>query len=81
MSLAELRQREVVDIMTGSRLGRVMDIEFSIETSQVVAIVVPGDFKVMNFVKGEKTGIIIPWEFVDKIGDDVILVRLDCECV
>jgi len=80
MSLSELRAKEVVNIKTGSRLGRVMDLEFSLETGGVTAIVVPGDFNVMQFVKGEKTGVIIPWQMICKIGDDVILVQIDESC-
>ena len=80
MSLAELRQKDVVDIQTGARLGRVMDLEFLAETGQITALVVPGDFNMMNFMRGEKTGLIIPWNLICKIGDDVILVRIDESC-
>ena len=80
MSLAELRLKEVVNVQTGSRLGKVMDLEFSLETGQIHALVVPGDFSVVNFVRGEKTGIIVPWNLILKIGDDVILVRIDESC-
>ena len=80
MSLAELRTKEVVNICTGVRLGKVMDIEFSLETGQVEALVVPGDFNVVNFIKGEKNGVVIPWNLICKIGDDVILVQIDEAC-
>ena len=80
MSLSELKQKEVVDVMTGTRLGRAMDIEFILETGQVTALVVPGDFNMMNFVRGEKAGVIIPWNMIIKVGDDVILVKIDESC-
>ncbi|GHU69988.1 hypothetical protein AGMMS49992_01570 [Clostridia bacterium] len=80
MSLAELRTKEVVNIETGTRLGRVMDLEFVLDTGQITALVVPGDFSVTNFIKGEKTGLIIPWNYICKIGDDVILVKIDEAC-
>ena len=80
MSLAELRTKEVVNICTGARLGKVMDIEFSLQTGQVEALVVPGDFNVVNFIKGEKNGVVIPWNLICKIGDDVILVKIDEAC-
>ena len=76
MSLSELRQKDVVNVDTGKKLGKVMDIEFSTCDGTVQAIVVPGDFKLSSLFKGEKNGLVIPWERVARIGDDVILVQL-----
>ena len=53
-----------------------MGIEFSACDGCVQAIVVPGDFKIGGLFKGEKSGVVIPWERIAKIGDDVILVQL-----
>ena len=76
MSLSELRTKDVVNVDTGKKLGKVMDIEFSACDGCVQAIVVPGDFKIGGLFKGEKSGIVIPWERIAKIGDDVIPVQL-----
>lgn len=76
MSLSELRLKDVVNVDTGKKLGRVMDIEFSVCDGCVQAIVVPGDFKLGSVLKGEKNGVVIPWERIARIGDDVILVQL-----
>ena len=76
MSLSELRTKDVVNIDTGRKLGKVMDIEFSVCDGCVQAIVVPGDFKLGSLFKGEKNGLVIPWERITRIGDDVILVQL-----
>ena len=76
MSLTELRSKDVINVDTGKKLGRVMDIEFDGQTGCVQAIVVPGDFKLSCALRGEKNGIVIPWDRIVRIGDDVILVRL-----
>ena len=76
MSLSELKLKDVVNVDTGKKLGRVMDIEFSACDGCVQAIVVPGDFKLGSVLKGEKNGVVIPWERIARIGDDVILVQL-----
>ena len=76
VSLSELRTKDVVNTRDGRRLGKVMDIECSACDGCVQAIVVPGDFKIGGLFKGEKSGIVIPWERIAKIGDDVILVNL-----
>lgn len=77
MSLSELRTKDVVNTLNGKRLGKVMDIEFDERTGQVEAIVVPGEFKVGTMLRGEKCGIVIPWQRICKIGENVILVELE----
>ena len=38
---------------------------------------VPGEFKAIHMIKGEKCGIVIPWQRICKIGENVILVQLE----
>lgn len=73
----DLRQKEVININNGCRLGYVCDVEVSICKGEIEAIVVPGKMKLLNFSK--KDDIVIPWCNVRVIGD-VILVDLPCEC-
>lgn len=77
MSLSELRTKDVINTLDGRRLGRVMDIEFNEATGCVEALVVPGEFKVSHVLKGEKYGVVIPWQRICKIGENVILVQLE----
>ena len=77
VSLSELRTKDVVNTLNGKRLGKVMDIEFDERMGQVEAIVVPGEFKVGTMLRGEKCGIVIPWQRICKIGENVILVELE----
>ena len=74
MTLSELRTKEVIDVQDGKRLGRVMDIEFCAESSRVTALVVPADTSFLQSLRGEKCGLVIPWDRICRIGDDVILV-------
>jgi len=74
LTLSELRTKEVIDVHDGKRLGRVMDIEFCAESSRVTALVVPADTSFLQSLRGEKCGLVIPWEDICRIGDDVILV-------
>lgn len=74
MTLSELRTKEVIDVQDGKRLGRVMDIEFCAESSRVTALVVPADTSFLQSLRGEKCGLVIPWDHICRIGDDVILV-------
>ena len=80
MTLSELRTKEVIDVSDGKRLGRVMDIEFCAADSCVTALVVPADTSFLQSLRGEKCGLVIPWQNIRRIGDDVILVSAVEEC-
>lgn len=76
MRFTELKQKEVINMLDGRRLGNICDLEIMIPSGQVTAIVVPGQVKVLEFLRGERGGLCIPWQNVCKIGDDVILVEV-----
>jgi len=80
VTLSELRQKDVINTRDGRSLGRVMDLEFCPCDGRVTAIVVPGDFCFTAMLRGERTGVVIPWDMICKIGDDVILVDVQELC-
>lgn len=69
---AELREKEIVNISDGKKLGHAIDVLFDIETGIIKGIVVPGERK---FLK-KSEDIFISLEKLKKIGDDVVLVKL-----
>ena len=72
--IVDIRGKEVIDICTGLRLGFPIDVEINAETGHMVAIIVPGPCKYFGlFGRGED--IIIPWNCIRRIGDDLILVE------
>lgn len=71
---SELREREVVNVLDGRRLGLASDLEIEAETGRIVAIVVPGPGKFL-WLFGKSEEFVIPWERIKKIGVDVILVE------
>ena len=80
MTLGDLKQKDVINTLTGASLGRPMDIEFCCSDGRITALVVPGEFSLSALLRGERCGLVIPWENICKIGDDVILVEA-AECV
>lgn len=72
ISLSELKEKEIINVFDGKKLGHIIDILFDIENGLVRGIVVPGEKKF--FKKSED--IFIPLEKLKKIGDDVVLVKL-----
>ena len=73
---ANFRQKEVINISDGKRLGFVSDVEINLEDGKIEAIVVPGGGKIFGFI-GKDSEFVIPWERIRKIGEDIILVDLD----
>ncbi|MEW6031629.1 MAG: YlmC/YmxH family sporulation protein [Bacillota bacterium] len=72
---SDLRLRDVVNVLDGSRLGFIVDFELDLETGTVTALVVPGPGRFLGFL-GRETEYVIPWERIRKIGTDVILVDI-----
>lgn len=73
-SINSMRNMDVVDIKTGKKLGYISDIKLDCEEDKVLALIVPGESKGWF---GKTEDIEIPWENVEKIGVDVILVSAE----
>lgn len=80
--IAELRCKEVVNICDGQRLGYVSDVLLDVTCGKILALVIPGSCRFLGlFCPGDD--ILIRWECVKRIGDDLILVERqgEAECV
>ncbi len=78
MNFSDLKQKDVINISDGKRLGKPIDVTFS-ENACIESIIVPDAFSLIGCLKQTKSGIQIPWERVKRIGDDVILVEVSPE--
>lgn len=79
MSFSDIRQKDVINICDGKKLGKPIDLILN-ENACVEALVVPGgNGGLLGIFKQDREGIIIPWNHVRRIGDDVILVEVDSE--
>lgn len=76
MTFSELKQKDVINICDGKRLGRPFDLVLN-EHACVEAIVVPDSGGLLSMFKGEKGGAAVAWDRIRRIGDDVILVELE----
>ena len=73
MNLSELQQKDIVNVLDGRRLGKIIDITLS-------------DGKIINFIIEEKRNLFnffrinketeVSWNQIKKIGEDVILVEI-----
>ncbi|MBO4795648.1 MAG: YlmC/YmxH family sporulation protein [Clostridia bacterium] len=73
-SFSDLRDKEVINLRDGRKLGCVTDIDFDIPTGRICRIILPPPGKMALFASS-KSNLYIPWDKIEKIGDDAILVR------
>lgn len=71
----DFKHKEVINITDARRLGYVIDVNAELSSGIITSIVVPGNNKFLNFFSSENS-IIIPWNQIKAIGDDLILVEI-----
>lgn len=59
----------------GEDYGFVQDVCADLETGRITSIIVPGNNKILNMFAGNND-IVIQWQNIKCIGDDVILVEI-----
>jgi len=72
----DLRQKEVISTSDGTRYGFVSDLEIDTEEGKILSLIVPGPGRVLG-VFGRDQEYRIPWDKINKIGEDIVLV--DCD--
>lgn len=72
-STCELRDKEVINICDGRRLGYISDFEIELCSGRIIAVCIPGDTGYLGLKRGEE--MIIAWEKIKTIGEDAILVE------
>lgn len=71
----DFKYKEVININDGKRLGYVQDVCADLESGTITSIIVPGNNKFMGMFSGGNE-IVIDWQKIKCIGDDVILVEI-----
>lgn len=71
---SELKNKEVINVSTGERLGFVCDLVIDTENGKTTAIILPpAKSKLFSFNKDNE--IVVPWEQIRKIGNDIIIIN------
>ena len=71
---SELRNKEIIHVCEGTRLGYLNDLCIDTDTGRVTAIMVPGPCRFLGLF-GRDSDSIIPWGCIRRIGEDIILVE------
>ena len=71
-----LKKKEIINLCDGSRLGCATDFEFDCDCATILSLMVPGP--PCGFLGlGKREYLIIPWNKIECIGEDTVLVRLN----
>ena len=71
----DFKHKEVVNIVDGKRLGFVQDVTADLNSGVITSIIVPGSNKILSMFSSNND-IVIQWQNIKCIGDDVILVEI-----
>lgn len=71
--MGDLRNKEVINMKDGTRLGFVSDVEIDTHTAALTAVVVYGRLRLFGLL-GREPDFVIPWKDISLIGDDTVLV-------
>ena len=72
MRLSEIQNKDVISINTGIKIGNIIDIKVNSESGKIESLILEKKkFNIFN----SNDEIEIYWTQIDKIGEDVILVK------
>lgn len=76
--LSDLEGKEVINLVDGARLGVIgeADMMVDIHTGEIQSIILPRKNTVFSLWM-DRQHMIIPWNAVKKIGNEVVIVELD----
>ena len=74
MRLSELQNKTVINLIDGKNIGNIIDLSIDEKGNAVGLIVEKHRFLISYFTSGKELS--ISWNQIEKIGEDVILVRV-----
>ena len=73
MRLSELQDKDIINIRDGKKIGSIIDLNIDEEGEMKSLVVEESKFVLFN----SKNEMEVMWEQIEKIGEDVILVKID----
>ncbi|HHX80033.1 MAG TPA: YlmC/YmxH family sporulation protein [Acholeplasmataceae bacterium] len=74
MLYGDLQTKDVINVVDGSKLGRISNLEIDPTSGRIISITVQPNTRLANFFSSSNNAI-IPWNQIVKIGGEVIIVN------
>lgn len=76
---SELKNKEIVNVATGTKLGNVIDLEIDTQRCVITSLIVASEKtkKSFGFLPQKNNESVIPFDNIKLIGDDTILVEFE----
>ncbi len=74
VTFKELETKDVINVVDGRNLGNICDMSYEIGPGRILSITTKKAGGLFSFFRKDD-GIIIAWDQVVKIGDDVVIVN------
>ena len=74
MRLSELQNKTVINLIDGKNIGNIIDLNID-ENGKTIGLVVEKHKFLISYFSSNKE-FLIKWDQIEKIGEDVILVRV-----
>ena len=74
-STTELREKEIINLCDGLRLGYADDFEFDLTDGRITALLLDRQRGFLCLTKCESLR--IPWDCIECVGEDTILVKMN----
>lgn len=74
MRLSELQNKTVINLIDGKNIGTIIDLNID-ENGKAIGLIVEKHRFIISYFTSQKE-VFISWNQIEKIGEDVILVRV-----
>ena len=75
MRLSELQRKDIININTGKKVGRIIDVELDSSNGNMVHMIVETNKIFKNMFNSERE-LSVKFDQIQKLGEDVILVDI-----
>lgn len=76
--ITEFRNKEVINVKNGERIGFISDVEVDTQTARVSAVIVYGRLRWFGLLGREKD-FVIAWDDITLFGSDAVLVEYEAK--
>ena len=77
MRLSDLQNKVIVNINDGRNIGNIIDVKIDEASGNILSFIIEPNKNFFKFLRSEKMDTEINWKSITKIGEDVILVKLN----